>query len=185
MDKKKLEELSVTPRINLDLVAKAYSRPMLGFLRKAAVAEWEKSAANAPLVVMGVVQAANHLYERGEDTYGYAAVVFSTDEKKALDEKWVKDLANKVAEVREMESPKGELAEVHSVLNDTESMFDTLELPSSLTGGVKAYLSHQGLDRVENVEGGKLHEDSVLVGFYVNDNGFQHYTPLLPAELYK
>jgi hypothetical protein len=72
------------------------------------------------------------------------------------------------------------------LLNDTESLFDTIELPTSLTGGVsKVFMSCQSIDRVEDVEGGKLHEDSILLGVYVNDNDHDNWLYIAKAALYK
>lgn len=186
MDMKKIEELAKTPRTNLDEIAKIYSKPLFSILRKQAVADWEKSASVAPLIFLTVVQANEVLYEKGEETFSGAVLAYSPDSKKCRDSKWLLELASKVAAVRDMKNVSAELKSIQDYLNDTENMFGgTLKLPDSLTGGVEAYIDAVSIDRVDNVEGEVLKDDSVLVGLYVNDNGYEHYTPIAPVKLFK
>ncbi|MFV0626063.1 MAG: hypothetical protein ACK5N8_01770 [Alphaproteobacteria bacterium] len=187
MDITKIKQTYTGASQNLEEVSKIYGKPFFSNWRKKALENWEQEVKSAKIVFMSFVQASGNLYKKDpENSLGGAMCLYSLDETKVNDAKWLSEMAKEVANIRSMETPTAELKTIKDYLNDTSNMYaDALKIPSSVSGNDKTYIKARTIYRDEDqIKGGYIQDDSVLVCLHIKDkNGYDEFS-VIPAKKY-
>lgn len=122
-------------------------------------------AATAPLMLVGVVQANEVLFDPERTEYAPAVFVWTKDGRARLDFAWMAALTAKLGKVRDYQGSDPALQGFATLLNDEESRFEDHPVPAELTGGVKA-LCYTGWIGPDRLPGGIVPDDRVLPALY-------------------
>jgi hypothetical protein len=119
-DLARLDEFAQTPRdTDTDFARQTVGKPPL--LSKA---KWADKVANAPLVYGAVVQAHSALFKPGNNANVGAVVVISTDPKRIHDVKYLRDVADKISQMKDPTNPvPDDMMKLIKVLRNDSSIF--------------------------------------------------------------
>ena len=102
-------------------------------------AKLKEALSKAPIVYGAVVQANSYLFEPGQDIFSVAAVfVFALDEAHIYNIEWLRETADKIAEMKKEGSAFGDMADLLSSLKDDTSHF-CLKIGKSVAGDADAW----------------------------------------------
>lgn len=164
-----------TPRADLSAIEEFHVPPFRLLRRKHR--RWRADATHAPVVRVGVVQANRVLWDPRSPHFAPAVVLYTTDPRRCLDTAWVREVTDRVADLRDHRTGDPALDRVGELLDDEHSSF-VEDVPPRLTGGVPARMLVTYIGR-EVLPGRAIPADGMLLGLGLEDD-----VRLLPASYY-
>lgn len=137
-----IRRLGQTPRTITKELESITPKPW--FFLPWAVKAWERTMIHGQIVLVGVVQGNEDLFEPREAMWGEAVLAWTTDPQKSQDPSWMEQLLERIQGCR-TQATNQEEALIGAHLMAEESSFD-LPLPRSLTGGAPGRVCTRFLD---------------------------------------